>query len=251
MSVFGQIYYKGQTMGDKYSRIEKFFAACDELVNGAYSMAETNIAGVLRAIAASGELTDFFTAATDGFDYGAAKRAYLRYPAERGGAHGIAYLPHERKDVLAFVFCVLVELDAGVMKTGDFLLRYFYKDGSFTASYEVFADRMIRPFRDIVRDCFPDSGRKTYLDRVEKKQDKIMEQLSKACADERTRISAVSLRDEEREAAEKIFPELLAAVGRKDAEEIAAVLAGYRYFLRYINEENEESQKLFALADEL
>jgi len=238
-------------MEDKYSRIEKFFAACDELVNGSYSLAPSRIAGVLRTIAASGELTDFFTAATDGFDYGAAKRSYLRYPAERGSAHGIAYLPHERKEILAFVFCVLVELDAGVMKLNDFLLRYFYKDGSFTASYEIFAERMVRPFRDIVRDCFPDSGRKTYLDRVEKKQNQIMEELSKACTEERARISAVALREEEEEAAERIFPELLAAIGRKDAEEIVAVLAGYRYFLRYINEESEESDKIFALAGEL
>ena len=109
----------------------------------------------------------------------------------------------------------------------------------------------MRPFRDIVRDCFPDSGRKTYLDRVEKKQNQIMEELSKACTEERARISAVALREEEQEAAERIFPELLAAIGRKDAEEIAAVLAGYRYFLRYINEESEESDKIFALAGEL
>lgn len=238
-------------MEDKYSRIERFFAACEELINGSYSLAQNRIAGVLRAIAASAELTDFFTVATTDFDYGAAKRAYLRYPAERGGAHGIAYLPHERKEVLAFVFCVLVELDAGVMKLNDFLLRYFYKDGSFTASYEIFAERMVRPFCDIVRDCFPDSGRKTYLDRVAKKQNQIMEQLSKACIEERARIAAVPLREEEQEAAERIFPELLAAIGRQDSAEIAAVLAGYRYFLRYVNEESEESEKIFALAEEL
>ena len=70
-----------------------------------------------------------------------------------------AYLPAERQDVLAFVFCLFVEIDAGTMHMNDLLLRYFYVDGSYTASYSVFSGRMIKPFRDIVRECFPECGK--------------------------------------------------------------------------------------------
>ncbi len=238
-------------MEDRYSKIQKFFTACDELVNGTFMLADNRIADVLKAIAGSGELTNLFNAATETFDYNAAKKAYLKYPAEKGEAHGIAYLPSDRKEILAFVFCVLVEIDAGVVKFNDFLLRYFYIDGSYTASYATFAERMIRPFRDIVRDCYPDSGRRDYLERLGKRRDGILETLAERIPVERERIVRVALRDEEREASETIFSELVAATGRKDGAEVAAILAGYRYFLIYINAESPESDELFKLAEDL
>ena len=238
-------------MQDRYSKIQKFFTACDELVNGTFMLADTRIADVLNAVAGSGELTNLFNAATESFDYNAAKKAYLRYPAGKGETHGIVYFPTDRKQILAFVFCVLVEIDAGVMKFNDFLLRYFYQDGSYTASYAVFAERMIRPFRDIVRDCFPDSGRKDYLERLGKRRDGILETLTEKITIERERISRIALRDTEQDAAETIFAELIAAAGRKDAAETAAILAGYRYFLLYINAVTPESEEILRLAEDL
>ncbi len=238
-------------MEDRFSKIQRFFGACDDLIGGTYVAADTKIAEILKAISGSRELTDLFSAATEGFDYPKSKQAYLRYPAQRGATHGIAFLPSDRKEILAFVFCVLVELDADVMRLGDFLLRFFYEDGSYTASFAVFAERMIRPFRDIVRDCFPDYGKKGQLDRISQREDAVLSALAERVTLERNRIANISLLGEERAASEVIFNELSAAVGRKDSQEICAILAGYRYFLRYINAEDALSAELFALSDEL
>ena len=235
----------------KFEKIQQFINACDELIGGSYMLADTNIAEVLKAISKSGELRDLFNTATDGFDFPAAKRAYLRYPAEEGAQHGIAYLPSERKDILAFVFCVLVELDAGALKLNDFLLRYFYSDGSYTASFSVFTERMIRPFRDIVRSCFHVYERKSQTSAVNKRQDAALEALSERVTVERARIAQIPLLGEERAASEVILGELAAAVGRKDVNETCAILAAYRYFLRYINAENSACADLFTLSDEL
>lgn len=235
----------------KFAKIQQFFSACDELIGGTYMLADTNIAEALKAVSKSGELKDLFNTATDGFDFPAAKRAYLKYPAEPGAQHGIAYLPTDRKDILAFVFCLLVELDAGAIKLNDFLLRYFYSDGSYTASYSAFTERMIRPFRDIVRSCFPDYGKKRQLEIAGKRQDLILEALAERVTVERARVSTISLLSEERTASEVILDELSAAVGRKDVNEICAILSGYRYFLKYINAEDSVSAELFALSDEL
>lgn len=235
----------------KYSKIQQFINACDELIGGSYMLADTNIAETLKAISKSGELRELFNTATDGFDYPAAKRAYLRYPADAGAQHGIAYMPLDRKDILAFVFCVLVELDAGAMKLNDFLRRYFYSDGSYTASFSIFTERMIRPFRDIVRSCFPDCGKKGQLDTMGKRHDAVLETLSERVTVERARIAAIPLLGEDRAASEVILGELAAAVGRKDDHEICAILAGYRYFLRYINAEDSVNAELFTLSDEL
>ena len=145
-------------MEEKLEKIQKFLSVCDELVDGTFHIADAKISELLRALAASRELTNLFTAVTDGFDYPAAKRAYLKFPTAAGSTRGVAYLPSARNEILAFVFCLMVEIDAGDIRLNDFLLRYFYIDGSYTASYSLFADRMLRPFRDIVRDCYPGCG---------------------------------------------------------------------------------------------
>lgn len=249
-------------MPNERNQIQKFFEACDCLINGTYSSAEDNISAVLAAIAGSAHLTALFESQMEEFDYLAAKQAYLKFPSAPGSAHGIAYLPTlqggsatredpTRNKIVAFVFCILVELDAGAIKLSEFLLRYFYVDGSFTASYAQFAERMIRPFRDILRASFPEMGDEAYSERFEKKRDDVFEAISSRITNEQVRIANVALREEEREAANLMFSELSNAILNKDSNELLAILAGYRYFLYYIQAESPESRELFNLACDL
>ena len=139
-------------MEENIVKIKRFITACDELIAGSYRDAEEKISEVLKCLAASEDLTGLFSAVTEEFDYAASKSYYLRETSER---RGTAYLPTGRVDALAFVFCLLAEIDAGAMRFNDFLLRYFYVDGSYTASFSLFADRIMRPFRDIVKEAYP------------------------------------------------------------------------------------------------
>lgn len=239
-------------MSDKIEKIQRFLSVCDELVEGSYMVAEGKISEALKEIAGCRELTNLFAAVTDGYDYPAAKRAYLR-PRTGVGASGRvgAYLPSERQDILAFVFCLFVEIDAGTIYLNDLLLRYFYVDGSYTASYAVFAGRMIKPFRDIVRECFPECGKRGQVAIQRKKREEALSAFAQSLPVERNRVMSRDLREEEKTAGEEIFTELSAAAARRDIAEVRALLAGYRYFLRYIGAEGKESAALFALAQEL
>lgn len=238
-------------MEEKYIKIERFLSACDELIAGKFILADTKIGDLLKTVASSEELTTLFAAVTDKFDYGTAKRAYLRFPAAPGAAHGAAFLPAERGDVLAFIFCLLVEFDSGTMKLNDFLLRYFYEDGSYTASYALFADRMIRPFRNIVQDCFPEAGKHGEFLRRREKEDGVITALSEKISLEREKISRLSAPKEDKAAGEMILSELYAATGREDAGEIRALLCGYLYFLRAVGAQDANSTALFDLGAKL
>ena len=237
-------------INDKIEKIERFLYVCDELIEGSYLAAEAKISDALKSVAGSRELRNLFSAVTDGFDYPAAKRAFLR-PAARGTGRGRAYLPSERQEVLAFVFCLFVELDAGTLRLNDFLLRYFYVDGSYTASYSVFAERMVKPFREIVKECFPECGKRGQLAMQRKKREGALADFSAALPVERNRVESRELMEEERASAALLFGELAAAAGRRDAAEIRALIAGYKYFLRYIGAEGAESAAFFALAEKL
>ncbi len=139
-------------MEDNLEKIRRFLDACDSLLSCTYREAEIGISQVLRCLAESEDLKGLFAAVTEEFDYAGTRSFYLRdYPNGRGEA----YLPSSRVDALAFVFCLFAEIDSGVVKFKDFLLHYFYGDGSFTASYALFSERIVRPFRDIIRDAYP------------------------------------------------------------------------------------------------
>ncbi len=139
-------------MEKNIEKIRRFLDACDGLIAGTYREAEVGVSQVLRCLSESEELQGLFSAVTEEFDYVGTRAFYLR---DLPNGRGAAYLPSSRVDALAFVFCLLAEIDSGCVRFGDFLLQYFYVDGSYTASYALFADRIIRPFRDIVREAYP------------------------------------------------------------------------------------------------
>ena len=237
-------------MEEVNSPLQRFFIACDDLITGKHILADKKIGEVMRAIATSEELMGLFTTVTDRFDYLAAKRSCLREPDKTRSMRGRAYLPTDEADLLAFVFCLLVELDSGVLRLNDFLLRYFYEDGSLTASYVLFVNKMIRPFRDVVRGCYPNAYKREDNLQV-RKEDRILESLSRRAAAENARLSQLNLAQENAVAGATILTELSMAIGRRDVPEIKALLCGYLYYLQVINANCENSNELFALGGEL
>ena len=238
-------------MEEKNTALKRFFAACDDLIEGKHILADKKIEEMLRAVATSDELMGLFSAVTEKFDYQAAKRAYLRTPEQNRSIRGGVYLPTDKTELLAFVFCLLVEFDSGSLKLNDFLLRYFYEDGSLTASYELFVAKMIRPFRDIIRSCYPDAVKSETTNSRRRKEDGILEKLSYRVAAENARLSQLTLNQEDAIAGAIILAELAAAVNRRDVSEIKALLCGYLYYLQVINGASESSNELILLAGEL
>ena len=218
-------------------QINRFYQACNKLMNENYMAAVTRIEEVLRSIAECRALTDLFSAATERFDYPAAKKMYLRFPASPTSAHGKAFLPKDRGEAIAFVFCLLVDFDAGRIKFDDFLLRYFYEDGSYTASLALFSDRMLRPFRDIVKECFPnvvmDERPESAAQRTRKRVASL-ETFASLAIEERERLRGVQLSSVDALAGELILSEMIQAAGKNNISQVKALVAGYSYFLRVL-----------------
>ena len=208
-------------MEDQAASMQRFFSACDDLMTSKHILADKKIGELLRAVAVNDDLMGLFQAVTKDFDYRAAKHAYLRAPEDSHTARGEVYLPADEAELLAFVFCLLAEFDSGTLRFNDFLLRYFYEDGSYTASYALFLERMIRPFRDILRRCFPHPERmgvSLYSDRT----DGIYSALAANVNAERERLKQLPLSQEDAVAGDSILYALYSAVQRKDIAEIKA-----------------------------
>ncbi len=238
-------------MEENNTAMQRFFAACDDLLQSKHFFAEKKIETLMRSIAECGELMALFSQLTRNFHYEAAKRLYLKEPRETRTARGAAYLPADESELLAFVFCLLMEIDTQEVKLPDLLLRYFYVDGSLTASYALFVQQVIRPFRDVVRRCFPDAGKWGDPSMQRKKEDGILQAISEKLAAERANLPRQKLSEEDFRGGGVMLAEMKIAIDRRDIPELKALLCGYYYFLRNTRTTSQSSSEMFMLAQEL
>jgi len=125
----------------------KFDAACGEMAASKYILAEKKIAGILGAIAASEKLTAIVGKCTADFDFGA---AFVSAKASDARGRTILRTLGDRKDAIAFVFCLLMEVDAGKRNFIDFLSGYYSEDDMHDG-YKAFCAEQIIPFAHNVR----------------------------------------------------------------------------------------------------
>lgn len=135
----------------KKEELELFIVRADELIESQYILADIKIVGLLKAIASSETLVAIFKNCTANFDYNQAEKAYLVKSPYLSDNKGEFILPSNSKDLLAFVFNVLMSLDAKEINLSEFISKYFYEDGSFSAGYSAFITKMIKPFKNTVK----------------------------------------------------------------------------------------------------
>lgn len=135
----------------KRAELDAFLKSTDELIESKYIIADIKIVGVLKSIANSETLLALFRNCLDGFNYAEAKRKYLVKNPYLGGDKGEFIIPSSSRELIAFVFNVLVDIDAKRIEFGSFLNKYFYENGSSYAGYSSFINTMIKPFANSVK----------------------------------------------------------------------------------------------------
>lgn len=190
---------------DKKAELDLFLTKADELIDSKYIIADIKIVGLLKAIAASDTLIAIFKNCMTGFDYTAAQKKYLvksKYLAEGKGEF---VLPSSSRELLAFIFSVLVDIDAKRIDFAQFINKYFYEDGSFSAGYTAFLNSMIKPFKNSVKMLMESVIDGKLQDPVEAftEEEARREVLEKAAAEEKRK---------EKELSEKAYGESVKAI---------------------------------------
>ena len=141
---------------DRRAELDAFLKSTDELENSKYIIADIKIIGVLKSIANSKTLVALFQNCLEDFDYEQAKRKYLVKSPYLSDEKGEFIIPSSSRELLAFVFNVLMDLDSKRIILGDFLNKYFYENGSAYAGYSSFITKMIKPFSNSVKALMED-----------------------------------------------------------------------------------------------
>ncbi len=135
----------------KREELDLFLKNADELIDSKYIVADIKIAHLLKVIATSETLLALFKNCLSDFDYYEAKKKYLVRSQFLSADKGEFILPPNSRELLAFVFFVLVEIDNKEIAFGEFINKYFFEDGSFSSGYASFINAMIKPFKNSVK----------------------------------------------------------------------------------------------------
>ncbi len=135
----------------KSEELELFLDRCDEFIDSKYILADVKLANLLKSIASSDTLLALFQNCLNNYDYYEAQKRYLVKSQHLSSEKGDFILPHNSRELLAFIFTTLVEIDGKRIDFGVFLNKYFYVDGSYSASYDAFINAMLKPFKNSVK----------------------------------------------------------------------------------------------------
>ena len=135
----------------KTEELQVFLDASEDFVNSKYILADIKVVNILKAIASSESILALFKNSLIDFDYEQAKTKYLVKSKNFSGNKGEFILPSNAKEVLAFTFNILMDIDSKRIDFGEFLNRYFYEDGSYSACFSSFLNTLIRPFTNTVK----------------------------------------------------------------------------------------------------
>ncbi len=133
----------------KREELDFFVARANELIDSKYILADVKIVNLLKAIANSDTLIALFKNCLTDFDYEEAKKKYL-VKSRLVEGKGEFILPASSRELLAFTFNLLVDIDAKKVVLEEFLNKYFFEDGSYYLCYRSFLTAIMVPFKNSV-----------------------------------------------------------------------------------------------------
>lgn len=244
-------------------QIENFSGKCDDLLQSQYILASSKINEVLRAIAGAPALVELFERAAKPFDYESAKEQYMLPSPDGAEDRGILVLPTDPSERIAFIFCILVDIDSGTINFDLFLRIFFSEDDRTSVSYAQFLTQVIRPFKATVcRLAMPgDQGASAQASPIsqlfqknrpgDRARDDVFSDILNTLAAEAERLHASSLPRDERNAGAYILNEAFICAKERRESTLKALLLGYEYFVAQTGSDTANMAALLNLIEEL
>lgn len=245
---------------DKVEQLNCFISASEDFIESKYILADVKISNILRTIVSSETILALFKNCLQDFDYESAKRKYLVKSQYLSSEKGEYIQPSSTKELLAFTFSTLADLDSKKLEISAFLNKYFYEDGSFSSGYSSFINTMFKPFYNSTRAIMESviEGKiqdpvdvLTKFEAQQKKQKELDEQqavkdkelskkaygdsiltIKKMLVEDKAKIKKSKLKQQEVESLELIIDMLANVLDSEDKDSIIYAYTAYKYALK-------------------
>lgn len=154
------------------SSVKDVIAVCNEFIDSKLLFIDRKIEQILEAIAENNEVYTLIGDCLAGFNKDKEfDKAFTMSSSGRGNFN----LPKEEVKIIAFVFCLLVDINS--KKIGfDELVGKFFVDQEGRKDYKLFMQKVIIPFRDLIAEAFSVSTNITTVEAIEDMKEQEMSQ---------------------------------------------------------------------------
>lgn len=125
--------------------IKPFLDACEDMIKSKFILIDKRVSNILKSIATTKPVYNAIAEAMINFNWESA----FKYATQKNGE---LVMPEDQSKLIAFVFCLLKNIDGGKVNVNDLLVRYCSKDEEKRSNYVVFCEKTILPFMDIIKD---------------------------------------------------------------------------------------------------
>ncbi len=129
--------------------LNAFISACNDMLSAKYLLAERKISAVLASIASCERLYSLFSQVLKGYN----RQVEWKKSIVTVGGRNKLVLPQSQTKLMAYSFCLLMELDAGKKNLRELLDEYFFHTNP-NEEYVLFCKAIIAPFRDVTEFVF-------------------------------------------------------------------------------------------------
>lgn len=127
------------------SATKVFIERCEDIINSRFIIADKKIQDLLKEVVTNKAIYAVLEKCLDNFNY-EMEFMKARLPLVEGQNKFVLALPEDNEKLVAFVFCLLHEIEDKTRDFQKFLQDFFYNNGSYFEGYSEFCVKVIRPF---------------------------------------------------------------------------------------------------------
>lgn len=131
----------------KYTQadIQPFIDSCDAMARSKFILVDKRIGDILKSIATTKPVYNAIAEAMINFNWSTTWKVATNKV-------GDLVVPEETNKLIAFVFCLLKNIDSNKVNINDVLIKYCSNDEDRRSSYVVFCEKTIIPFKQQIID---------------------------------------------------------------------------------------------------
>ena len=169
-----------------------FFNACNEMIEGRFILSDTKVSNILKCVVKSETLYELYSKCMNGFRF-AHTLEFCKASNPNNG--GYFQMPQDEKDIVAFVTCLLLEVDKRNINLQTFVTDNFYSADGYNISYSNFALMVLVEYKTAVKNLLgvDDTGRSIETEDFSDNQVTMEETIEEAKANENTKILFANL----------------------------------------------------------
>ncbi len=203
--------------------LKQFNSACEDFIAGKYILANIKVKALISVITNSEPLKSLVSTSLDGFDFAKVFKDSIT-------SEGLS-LPHGDKNIIAYCFNILYNLNEGTITFLDFLSKYFSSAKlSGGEEFKVFANTIIEPFKLAINNEY----KLTYeISASDDYKNNLYHKLASVAEANIANIENVKLKEIEKEELQYLLTAIIEASERNDKKLIYAIMVGLEYFVKY------------------